>query len=237
MSSYTKPLFSAAILALGLSVTGANAGILVKGTEEFGDIGETVYPTYRIDTSTEAVIDVTQIGVWDFELNWNAAALEFKPDASSIRVNGIDRSLTEFLAYLEALDPDPDPFKDVTKNLDQSSGFYRFAWVDLSYESAKQLDIGLGASSILFTAAFEIESGAVPGTSYNITFGTAPTRSMFEDINQVKASYPSELTPMRVTVRSVTPPTPTPEPGMLGLLLGGMLAYLGAVRLRRSGRG
>jgi hypothetical protein len=230
----SHPLFAAAVLAIGLSVTDANAGILVSGTNKVGVVGQTVYPTYTIDTFTEAasspVIDVTQIGVWDFELNWDAAALEFKPDASRITVNEIDRSLTEFLAYLEALDPDDSVWNPVWNPI-LTSGFYRFAWADLSFDPDKQLNIGSSTSSILFTAAFEIESEAVPGTSYDITFGTGLTRSMFVDINEVKASYPSELTPMRVTVQ------PIPEPGMLGLLLGGMVAYLGAVRLRRSGRG
>ena len=234
MSSYAKPLFFTAILTIGLSVTDANAGILVSGTNAVGVLGQTVKPTYTIDTSNSPGIDVTQISGWDFELNWEAAALEFKPDASSITVNGIDRSLTDFLAYLEALDTDLDPFEDVTKNLDQASGFYRFSWLDMSLVPAKLLDIGSSASSILFTAAFEIESGAVIGTPYNITFGTDPNPSKLADFNLNEAPYEPASPAMSVTRR---PPTPAPEPGMLGLLLGGMLAYLAAVRLRRSGRG
>jgi hypothetical protein len=238
MSSYAKPLFSAAILVMGLSVTGANAGILVSGTNAVGVLGQTVNPTYTIDTSNSPGIDVTQISGWDFELNWEAAALEFKPDASSITVNGIDRSLTDFLAYLEALDTDLYSFEDVTKNLDQASGFYRFSWLDMSFDTAKLLDIGSSTSSILFTAAFEIESGAVIGTQYNITFGADPNQSKLVSVDSQstfnEAPYESASPAMSVTRRS---PTPAPEPGMLGLLLGGMLAYLGAVRLRRSGRG
>ena len=243
MSCYTKPLFSAVILALGLSVTGANAGILVNGTEATGVLGQTVYPTYTINTFTEAasspVIDVTNISGWDFELNWDAAALEFKPDASRITVNGIDRSLADFLLYLEALDASSTD--DVTENATSlATGFYSFSWLDmnllLGQPPADLLNIGSSTSSILFRAAFEIESDALPGT-YDITFGTTPNPSKLVDINLDEASYPPDSTPMRVTVRSVTPPTPAPEPGMLGLLLGGMVAYLGAVRLRRSGRG
>ncbi len=235
MSSYAKPLFFTAILTIGLSVTDANAGILVSGTNAVGVLGQTVNPTYTIDTSNSPGIDVTQISGWDFELNWNAAALEFNPAASSIKVNNVfDGTLPGFLAYLEALDTNFDPVEDVTKNLDQASGFYRFSWLDMSLDPAKLLDIGSSASSILFTAAFEIESGAVIGTPYNITFGTDPNPSKLADFNLNEAPYESASPAMSVTRRS---PTPAPEPGMLGLLLGGMLAYLAAVRLRRSGRG
>jgi hypothetical protein len=242
MNSHSHPLFAAAVLAIGLSVTGANAGILVSGTNAVGVLGQTVYPTYTIDTFTEAtlqpVIDVTQIGVWDFELNWDAAALEFKPADSRITVNGTDRSLTDFLVYLEALDTVFDPIEEVSENLIQSSGFYRFSWADMSLDPLKQLDIGSSASSILFTAAFEIESGADIGTPYNITFGTGPNQSKLVSVDSQstlnQAPYESASPAMSVTRRL---PTPTPEPGMLGLLLGGMVAYLGAVRLRRRGRG
>jgi hypothetical protein len=239
MSSYAKPLFSAAILVMGLSVTGANAGILVSGTNKVGVVGQTVYPTYTIDTSNSPGIDVNQISGWDFELNWDPAALEFIPASSTIKVNNVfDGTLTGFLAYLEALDTDFDPFEDVTKNLDQASGVYRFSWLDMSLDTAKLLNIGSSASSILFTAAFEIESGAVIGTPYNITFGTDPNQSKLESVDSQstlnQAPYESASPAMSVTRR---PPTPAPEPGMLGLLLGGMVAYMGAVRLRRSGRG
>ena len=155
-----------------------------------------------------------------------------------VTVNGIDRSLTDFLAYLEALDTVNDPIEDVIKNLDQAMGFYRFSWLDMSLDTAKQLNIGSSTSSILFTAAFKIESGAVMGTSYDITLGTNPNPSKLVDINLEEATYLSASPAMRVTVRSVTPPTPAPEPGMLGLLFVDIAAYgCGAVRLRRQGRG
>jgi hypothetical protein len=247
MSSYAKPLFSAAILVMGLSVTGANAGILVSGTNAVGVLGQTVYPTYTIDTFTEAVsspvIDVKQISGWDFELNWNPAALEFKPAGSSITVNGINRSLTNFLLYLEALDPD-DPDWNPISNVDDgetdlTKGKYRFSWFDQSDDPSKLLDIGSSTSSILFTAAFEITSEAVIGTSYDVNFGLDLKRSklLSWDVSQtylIHAPYPLDSTDMQVTVKG---PTPTPEPGMLVLLLGGMASYLGAVRLRRGGRG
>jgi hypothetical protein len=210
MSSYAKPLFSTAMLAIGLSVTGVNAGFQLAGTNAEGVLGQTVNPTYTIDTSDSPCIDVTQISGWDFELNWNAAALKFKPPDSRIHVIANSFTLIGFLVYQDALNTNFDPVVEVTKNLDQASGIYRFSWADQSLDTAKLLDIDSSTSSIFFTAAFEIELGAVIGTPYDITFGTGPNQSKLVSVesqfNLIQASYLSASPAMSVTRRSDTPP-------------------------------
>jgi hypothetical protein len=243
MSSYTKPLFSAAILAIGLSVTGANAGILVKGTNADGVFGGLpVKPTFTIDTSDSPEIDVSRIAGLDFELNWDATALTFIPGDSNIKVNGNDYALSAFLNYLEGLDT-ANSDDVVEMPFEPANGVYRFSWTDISYLNSDPnfvphlLDIGTSIESIIFTGAFRIEDSAEIDEPYEITFGTDPNQYKLEDFDLDDFYYSKASPPMSVTRRSDTPPTPAPEPGMLGLLLGGMVAYLGAVRLRRSGRG
>ena len=219
MSSYAKPLFFTAILTIGLSVTYANAVILVSGTNADGVFGgPPVKPTFAIDTTNMAFAN--NVGGWDFRMSWDKAALDFDPDQSTISINGASPApfLTDFLADLE-LNPD----YLVLSN--SGAGTYDFSWLDGSFSTPLVID------SVTFTGAFQIKSGALPGV-YEIGLSNSKGVSMFCD-----DADPLNCDDYSTAGFSVTVNRAIPEPGMLGLLLGGMLAYLAAVRLRRSGRG
>jgi hypothetical protein len=219
MSSYAKPLFSAAILVMGLSVTGANAGILVSGTNADGVFGGLpVKPTFTIDTTNMAFAN--NVGGWDFRMSWDEAALDFAPAESTISINGASPApfLTGFLADLEQN-------SDYFVHSNSGAGTYDFSWLDLSTSTP------LVINSVTFSGAFQIKSGALPRV-YEIGLSNSKGVSMFCD-----DADPLNCDDYSTAGFSVTVNRAIPEPGMLGLLLGGMVAYMGAVRLRRSGRG
>lgn len=224
-------LFTALAFVAAMHAPNALAALLVSGTTASGNIGSTANPTFTIDT-TAADFSTSEVGAWDFRLSWNPLALDFDPAASSIVVNGVSRTLSGFLSFLEGLDTDFDPLTDVTANLDQGAGTYQFSWLDLSLDPAKLLDIGSAADSVVFTGAFLIEAGATPGASYDIALAAAGNDSLISDTYLDSNSYGLANPAMRVTVNQ--PQTAIPEPGTFGLLLGGLAAAYTATRLRRK---
>ncbi len=225
MNSLVKPLLAAIALTAALHVPTAQASLILTGTSASGNVNDWVAPSFTIDTSG-MTFATNNVGGWDFRMSWDSTALEFNPDQSKISVNGATPAkLTTFLDDLLTLDPD----YWVISNPDVGS--YDFSWIDFGTFTP------LTINSVLFTGAFRIKSGA-PGDVHEIdlfTINLQKNDSMICDESDPRICDSYDTAPgFRVIVNSSQP---IPEPGMLVLLLGGMAAYLGAVRLRRGGRG
>lgn len=225
MSSHLRPVFAAAVLASTLYTPGALAALIVSGSTETATIGTvaTVNPYLHVldDGATPAEVTLSAIETWDFKLIWGAAPLTLNKANSTFKIgattyNGFSDLFANFLGGANYVEPAA------------GVGEYTFSWAD--YVNFTTLDL---ANGFEFVAAFDINSGASAGV-YDITFGPVGLESaLTSDLGGkgfVYSTVTSGQNPMRVVLNA---PTPAPEPGVLGLLLGG-LGVLGATRLRRN---
>jgi hypothetical protein len=229
MNSRLSPVLSVTVLALALCSVDARADLMVAvtGTNATGVLGGApVKPTFTINTLGSSAADAGNVGGWDFDLTWDPSALDFDPTNSSIHVNGAaEQSLPDFLTYLESIYLGPVP--DVTVN--QGAGFYSFSWLDNSPSFDHPLAIGVLTDSVVFTGVFTIKSGLAENAQTVISVDG----SQFVDDTTLQPTPYTMTAPDTMRVTRAPKPTPAPEPGVLGLLLGG-LGVLGAARRRRK---
>lgn len=225
MNSPLRPLFAAAVLATTLYAPGALAALIVSGSTETATIGAvtSVNPHLNVlnDGLSASEVTLSAIETWDFKLVWgapltlNKANSTFKIGATTY--NGFSDLFANFFGGANYDEPPV------------GAGEYRFNWADTTNFSTLDL-----ANGFEFVAAFDIDSGAAAG-SYDITFGPVGLESaLTADTGAMEFPYSnvsSGQNPMRVILNAAAS-VPVPEPGVLGLLLGG-LGVMGAARLRR----
>ncbi len=209
-----------AALSLALSAATAGAGTLdaVGSTVSGYADGTTVLtPTLTVTRGASSAANFNAVIAWDFRLDWDEAKLQFDPTQAMIAFGsgGADAysdTLANFAAYSGL----------ILDNISSSAndGYLFFSWMGNA-----PIDLG---PAVNFTGAFTIKPGSMPGNSLIVPYYNSVASGITdEDLNGDDYPYPGAE--MRVTVLA----QPAPEPGMLVLLLGGVGAYLGAMRLRR----
>jgi hypothetical protein len=222
MNFPVRPLFAAASLVVAFVSTSVLANPIVTAppyTPNHGVAGDVVRPQLKITEGTALDdVDFSVVLAWDFLIDWDETVLEFDPTSSTMSFGaGVIRLLSEVETYLESIGT-------VTST---SNSYYMLSWVS----DGTILDLG---TEINFEGSYRILAGAAP-SDYLFDFEEGLASSIndengngftYSDVTDVTQSAPR----MMVTVDA---PTVVPEPGMVGLLLGGLGAYLGAMRLRR----
>ena len=221
MNSPLRPLFAAAALAMALHAPGSLAGLMVSVTPA-SVVGNSVSFTLSVlDDGVAPEVTLSAIEAWDFKLVWGAAPLTLNKANSKFVIggntyngfSGLFAGLFGGANFSETNGVDPD--------------FYTFSWSDLINFSTLNLVDGF-----VFQAVFDIDAGAAPGT-YGINFGEdAVPSGLSSDFGANQFTYPNASAQRNPTVQVVLNANPAPEPGMLGLLAGG-LGALAAMRLRR----
>ncbi len=250
MSSQIRPLFAAVLFAAVLAAPAADAALIVTsptGTSVSGQRNDPVSPSMALsDDGSGPEVDLANIISWNFRLNWDPAVLTFSEAGSFMDFNSLHLSLPDLVDYLNNLDGDPLSIEAVA-GLNAANGTYDLGFAAAIDWNSPNLDyfvLDLGAG-YTFTTGFTIKGTAPYGVTY-IDFdndsGAAPLMSSLADASLVNEFLYDDVTDVatpasRMQVNVLAPtPSGVPEPGVLGLLLGG-LGVLGGARMRRRHRG
>ncbi|MDP2433555.1 MAG: PEP-CTERM sorting domain-containing protein [Pseudomonadota bacterium] len=224
MNSHLRPFIAMATLAVALSSTNADAGLVVTGTTGFGEAGNPAVPNPTMQvTAGDSGVDFSAVVLWDFRLDWDETALTFDPNASTISFGSYSDSLANFVSYMYGYGFGTVYDENLATTV--GDGYFVFGW-DGFFGTPGTVDLG---SALNFSGAFSILPGTPTG-DYAIRFDpNGPTSVLASDFGF--GDYGAATPPMQVTV---TAPAAIPEPGSLGLLLGGLGAFLGLAALRRK---
>lgn len=239
MNSLQRNLFAAAALALALAAPAATAGLIVTApayTPNSGYAGDATIFQPRLTITSDGVTDFQNVYSWDFRVDWNELALVFddtNPGTISFGTGGGDAysgSLTGLVAFMSAR----TGTSAVGDNLStaETDGFYRFHWES---DASEYADLGAG---IEFTGAFTINPSYVvlvdTAVDFDFSAGGIDSDVVGQSLNSSPYSGVTNGSPMRVTVLAPQVQVqPAPEPGMPMLLLGGLVAFFAARRMRR----
>jgi hypothetical protein len=227
MNSHLRPLFAAAALAMALHAPSTLAGLMVSVAPTPATVvGNKVSFTLSVldDGATPTEVTLSAIESWDFKLAWGAAPLTLNKANSKFVIGG--NTYNGFSDLFTLFFP-PNSLGGENYLETSGTGFYTFAWADMTDFNTLNL-----ANGFVFDAEFDIDAGAAPGT-YGINFGEdAVPSGLSSDFGANQFTYPNTSVQRNPTVQVVLNAHPAPEPGMLGLLVGG-LGALAAMRLRR----
>ncbi len=227
MNTLVPPLFAATVLAFAFSAPSAFAGLLVTGTSASGTAGSAavLHPTMQV-AAGDTGLNFGAVSFWDFRLDWDETSLAFNPNAAIISFDSYSDTLSNFVVYMQGLSIGSVYMENLATT--ESDGYFVFGW-DGSLGTTGTVDLG---AAINFSSAFTILAGTPTG-DYAITFDPLGAGSFLSD-GLALADYSLASPPMQITV---TQAVSVPEPGMLGLLLGGLSAFLAAAILHRKTTG
>lgn len=227
MNSPLRPLVAVAAVVFASVSAGVFANPIVEApayTPNHGPAGgPTVFhPTLKITNGGS--VDFHNVWIWEFLLDWDPSVLAFDPTNLGTTIsfgayNGLLSGAKTYLAGLGSPVTATDNLATAT-----ADGYYALRWES---DGTTYLDLG---AEIDFQGSYTILVGAAPA-DYLFDFEVNSVSSSIVDKDLNSFSYLDVTQGSRMMIR--VDATPTPEPGMVGLLLGGLGAYLGAMRLRR----
>ncbi len=226
-----RSLVAATALVAAFASTSVLAGPLVEAPAYTPNHGLAGGPTVfrpELTITNDGSVGFNNVYLWDFILDWDETVLAFDPAASTIAfgaggMHAYSGSLSGVAAHIGTIGV-PATANDNSASA-AADGYYVLNWES---DGTNFLDLG---TAINFVGAFRILAGATPG-DYLFDFEANGVSSTIIDMNLIDFTY-SDVTQGSKMMIKVDAPTGIPEPAMVGLLLGGLGAYLGALRLRR----
>lgn len=233
MNSRITSLFAALALAAALQAPAAHAAPIVTATQVTANPGDTVTVSMTVSDDGTSGFNMNEIATWDFRLRWDHTVLGDLLGTSTMDMVGVGAmDMAALGTYLVGA----GTVLNNGKEGGTVDGSYYLSWLDIS---ATYLDFDDGTNNgFTFNAMFNVSGSAAAG-DYVLDFLSKDGFLMASLADS--AFFPTndygDVTQggqMKVTVNTPpAPPAPAPEPGMLGLLLGGIGA-LGFARRRKT---
>lgn len=235
MNSPIRPLFAAVLFAAVLAAPAALSAPIVTATQVTANPGDTVTVSMTVKDDGSTGFNMNEIATWDFRLRWDDTVLgDLLATSTMDIVNVGSMDMAGLATYLGGVGT---VLHDGKENFGTEDGTYYLSWSTDFISPYPDFDDGID-NGFTFNAMFNVSGGAAPGDYYlDFLSKDGFLISSLADSNFFPADDYGDVTTggrMKVTVNA--PPTPAPEPGVLGLLLAG-LGVLGGARMRRRSLG
>jgi hypothetical protein len=237
MNSRLTSLFAALALAAALQAPVALSAPIVTATQVTANPGDTVTVSMTVkddgsDNGGFGVINMNEIGAWDFRLRWDHTVLGDLLGTSTMDIVNVgSMDMAALATYLGGVGT---VLHNDKEGFGTEDGTYYLSWSTDFLSAYPDFDDGTD-NGFTFNAMFDVSGIAAAGDYYlDFLSKDGSLMSSLADSGFILTDDYGDVTQgARMTVTVNAPPTPAPEPGMLALLLGGIGA-LGLARRRKA---